>query len=206
MPMGTRRRFDPRRPAAAPVLAPATPPPTPHSDDGSDSRAATVTGTTVGTIQVLREVFRAEKPFNERYPHTLVVDCSDGRFAGSDEEFLAATFGEPHADQIEIPGGAALFHLMAAVSVADVDVLRAKTKLLVDGHSTTRIVLMMHEGCRHYEFKYPGLPHEEVVRSQLADLVVVARDLKGRYPAVEVRAFYKRVSGGYVTFDEVLFS
>lgn len=203
MPITTRRPTDPRRPIATPYAAPASPA---RPDDGNDGRVATIAGTAVGEIRIRREVFRGAEPFQEQYPRTLVVDCSDGRFTGSDEAFMIEVFGDAHADQIEIPGGAALFNLMAAASVADVDVLRAKTEILVRGHGTTRIVLMMHENCRHYELKYSGRPHEDIVNTQLADLVVVARDLKGRYPAIEVRAFYKRIRGGYITFDEVLFS
>jgi hypothetical protein len=155
-------------------------------------------------FQLKEEVFRAKAPFHAKHATTVVVDCADGRFTRSDDEFFEAMFKTTSVDELELPGGTATMHTLSAASWAEVEVMRAKLALLVTGHESKRIVLMSHHGCLHYKLKYAGRDADAIMQRQLDDLSEVAEELRRRFPKVEVRAFYKTISDDqHVVFHEV---
>lgn len=149
-------------------------------------------------------IFSAKATFHSKHATTIVVDCSDGRFTRSDDEFMEAVFQTDTADEIEFPGGIASLHPLSSSSWGDVEVMRAKLAMLVNGHKTERIVLMSHHGCLHYQRKYPSLDSKALMQRQLEDMVEVLEDLRRRFPGVEICAYYKTISDKqHVLFYEV---
>lgn len=157
-----------------------------------------------GNAQLREGVFRSATPFHPEHAQTVVIDCSDGRYTPADEEFLESTFGHPHADELNIPGGVATLHPLSAASWAEVEVVRTKLNFLVEAHHSVRIIVMAHEDCGHYKTKYPGTAPEALADRQLTDLAAAVRELRSRYPGLECRAFRKRVDDGHIVFDEVV--
>lgn len=157
-----------------------------------------------GTVQVISNVFQATARFSRDFATTIVVGCSEGHFTRSDEEFLDAVFREPYADELELPGGGARLHSISSANWSDVETARRNIAFLASEHASRRIVIFGHQGCGHYARKFIRWSAEEIQAIQIGDLVDVLRDLRGRFPKLEIRAFYKRVGNGRIIFDEVL--
>lgn len=163
-----------------------------------------VTAATSDGVRLQRACFRAHAPYDAHHADTVVVRCSDGRFAESAEELVKNFLRAPSADELELPGGPAGLHTLSSTRYADYEVLWGKVRMLAEVHHTARFVIISHAGCAHYAGKYAGRAPVEIERTQLSDLVIVGQELKRRFPDAEVRAFFARPEEGKVVFDEVI--
>lgn len=169
------------------------------------SDITTIHGTRIGSVRVVRGAFRSSAKFSEAYPKTVFFDCSDGRFTASDEEFLAGRFGERYADELSLPGGAALYHPLSEPDETTRAAARKALEFLVQHHGTERIIVASHDACGHYRARYPALPGGDLTRIQLSDLVTVGHLLHKAHPRCAVHAFFKIPDAtGRINYDEII--
>ena len=160
-------------------------------------------GTSV-RFRITRGCFESQAPYDPKHADAVIVDCSDGRFTASNGDFIERMFGKPYADKLELPGGTATLHTLSSGTFFEVEVVRAKLVFLVRAHHSRLVILLAHETCGHYAAKYAGRSPEDIRNIQLSDLATVTRDLRPRFPGVEVRAFFKRPVNDRMVFDEIV--
>jgi len=156
-------------------------------------------------VKIVPGSFRSSVVFKKDFSKTVVVDCSDGRFTPTNEEFVERMFGTCNPDGLETPGGSAALSMTSAASVAQYMSVKESLIFLVKGHNSGVVVLFAHEDCGHYKHKNPGRSPEEIRLIQLRDLRSCLKLVSDMLPShVIVRAFFKRLEKDHVVFDEVL--
>ncbi|GBC95721.1 hypothetical protein HRbin16_01514 [bacterium HR16] len=141
-----------------------------------------------------------EQKVREEFAHTLVIYCSDGRFAPACEHFIRQTLGEEWYDRFIVPGGAAWLCL-DVLTVWEHEMARRHISFLVDAHRIQRVILIAHQSCGFYE-RYRLSP-ERTVQKQTADLQAAARILHERFTGIAVEAYYLRIVDGQPCFEPV---
>lgn len=145
--------------------------------------------------------FLSTTPFAETHPKALAIYCSDGRFTQAVEDLLHH-LGHARLDTLTLPGGPGLLNFWAG-SLLEADQVERAARFLIRGHSIDHVVLLAHAGCGYYRQRHPGRPADEVKASQLADIRVAARALRGARPGLAVAMYYASPAGDRVRFDLV---
>lgn len=89
------------------------------------------------------EVFRTHGPWNERWPETLVVACSDGRLQEELDEFLQRHLASDRYDRLYVPGGAGALATNGN-EVIRAEQFRTECRFLIEAHGIKRVILMFH--------------------------------------------------------------
>jgi hypothetical protein len=140
------------------------------------------------TVPAPRRVLIRSPPAAPSDMTTLVVHCSDGRFAGACDRFALRRLEVKRYDRLVVPGGAAWLVDPERPDV-ETPAARAALEMLVDIHALRQVVLIAHAGCGYYLSKL-GLPPERCLSRQRADLLRAGRWLRERLPDLNVAAFY----------------
>ncbi len=138
--------------------------------------------------------------YRDEFAHTLVVYCSDGRFAPACEHFVQESLNEVWYDRFVVPGGAGWLRLDVQ-TVRERDLALGHLSFLIQAHAIQRVLLIAHERCAFYE-RY-RVSAETVLAMQIEDLRTAAHLLQGRFPFIQVDAFYAQVTDQQVTFKAV---
>jgi hypothetical protein len=132
---------------------------------------------------------------------TLVVHCSDGRFASACDRFALRRLEVNRYDRLVVPGGAAWL-ADAECPGHETPAARAALEMLVEIHSLRQVILIAHSGCGYYLSKL-GLPPERCLSRQRADLLRAGRWLRGHLPRLNVAAFYAQRERRHVKIQRV---
>lgn len=131
---------------------------------------------------------------------TLVVYCSDGRFARACDEFVEQTLKIADYDVLAVPGGpqflCALEYLPKLRWAG-----RRWLDYLVEGHLLERMVLISHQDCGWYRRLHGS--HDDQAARQLDDLRRARADLLETLPHLRVEAYFVNVQDGKVSFTKV---
>ncbi len=131
------------------------------------------------------EIFECTAAWHDTYSDTMVIKCSDGRFAEPTDEFLRS-IGVTHPDRFYLPGGPASMVKESASQELDLQ----KLAFLVEGHATKRIIALAHRGCGYYHTKYPRHKETERQQKQFEDLREFKQQADLRAPGVRVELYY----------------
>ena len=140
----------------------------------------------------MRVVFKSSR-FHPVFTGNIAVFCSDERFAEATLEFLKS-IGVENADLLVVPGGPAF---IAQGETAIVE----RLELLIREHRAKRVILIAHDDCGYYKHRYPHLSSDRRREVELGDLRKAVEVVK-RY-GVEVKAYFARLEGNTVVFEEV---
>lgn len=132
---------------------------------------------------------------------TLVVHCSDGRFAGPCDRFAQRRFELSRYDRLVVPGGAAWLADPERLS-CEAPASRSALEMLVELHRLRRVVMIAHADCAFYQNRL-GIPPERCIWRQRADMLRVGRWLRERYPRLLTSGYYAAKKGRRVTFQRV---
>ncbi len=143
-------------------------------------------------------MFISQSTYEPGHPKALAIYCSDGRFTNAVEELLHH-LGHPRLDTLTMPGGPALLNPWAA-SILDADQIQRASQFLIRAHSIDHVVLLSHETCGYYRQKLPGRPPEEIRKTQMNDLHIAARAVRGARPGIRVALYHATPHEGRVSF------
>ncbi len=133
-------------------------------------------------------------------PKTLVVYCSDGRFARACDEFVEQTLKIAEYDVLAVPGGpqflCALEYLPKLRWAGN-----RWLDYLIKGHGLERLVLISHEDCGWYRRLHGS--HADQTARQHDDLRRARADLLATLPHLHVEAYFVSVQDGQVSFTKV---
>lgn len=132
---------------------------------------------------------------------TLIVCCSDGRFAAATDELGYVGHRWPRFNRFQVPGGPAWLTRRPELGPERRAAFR-HLELLVTAHRIERIVLVSHAGCAFYAHLLRR-PAEACLDEQRADLVQAAESLRGWFPQVQVTAYLAGAVDGRITFEPV---
>ena len=118
-------------------------------------------------LTVSRRVLIRSPPAAPADMTTLVVHCSDGRFAGACDRFALRRLEVTRYDRLVVPGGAAWLVDPDGPS-CETPAARSALEMLVDIHCLSQVILIAHAGCGYYLTKL-GLPPERCLSRQRAD-------------------------------------
>jgi hypothetical protein len=89
------------------------------------------------------EVFQTRRPWNEQWPETLVLACSDGRFQEEVDEFLRFHLAISQYDRLYVPGGAGAL-ATSGIDFVRADRFRTECRFLITAHGIERVILLFH--------------------------------------------------------------
>ncbi len=131
---------------------------------------------------------------------TLVVYCSDGRFARVSDEFVEQTLKIADYDVLAMPGGpqflCALEYLPKLRWAG-----RRWLDYLVEGHGLERVVLITHQDCGWYRRLHGS--HDDHTTRQREDLRRARTELLEALPHLGVEAYFVSVQDGQVSFTKL---
>jgi carbonic anhydrase len=142
----------------------------------------------------------SDDAFEASHPSALALYCSDGRFTRAVEALLRK-LGHERIDTMTLPGGPALLCTTGA-NLLEVDTVSRAAQFLIQAHQIVRVVLIAHEGCGYYRYRYPRAPATQIEKHQHEHLALAAKTLTRRHPQVSVQGYYARVADGRVGFTE----
>jgi hypothetical protein len=149
----------------------------------------------------MTDFFKAKRPWFPERPSTLVVCCSDGRWHGQIQEFVADEVDE-RADMLVLPGGPVVVDPWNS-SFDEARVFGTAMSLLVQYHNLDAVWLISHQDCAYYMVKHPELDEKGRLARQRADLLRAAQLLKERYDQFKMRCMHARLHEGAVIFEPV---
>jgi hypothetical protein len=147
-------------------------------------------------------VYTCTVPWRNRHTGTLVLYCSDDRFARAMHEFLWEGLGLEGADQYVVPGGPACL-VMSTFTFHDYDVARRRLSLLGELHGLTRAILIAHQDCGFYRAMLPEADAAQRRRAQEEHLREAARVLRAWFPTLKASLYYAFVARGHVVLEAV---
>ncbi|MBK7644358.1 MAG: hypothetical protein IPJ19_15160 [Planctomycetes bacterium] len=147
------------------------------------------------------ELFRAQRPWSAKRPSKLVVCCSDGRWHGQIQEFVAKEV-DHRSDMFAVPGGPAVIDAMSS-SYEESKIFDNGMHLFVQYHNLDSVWLISHHDCAFYRVRYPDLDDTQRLTRQREDLLRAARLVKARYPEFEVKCMHATFHEGMVAFEPV---
>jgi hypothetical protein len=122
--------------------------------------------------------------------HTLVIDCSDGRFRQAVARFMAEHLRVDVYYEISIPGGPVRATLNGEMFFA----VQADMKKLAKVHPIDRVIGIAHFDCAYYKGKYPKLDPEAIRSLQLKDLLLFKKEVPRIVRDAAIELYY--ASGG----------
>lgn len=129
------------------------------------------------------------------------VYCSDGRFSAQCEDFLFHGLGIEHCDLIVIPGGPARLAGYAEPSFDEHAILDELT-FLVQAHGLTRVILIQHEDCGHYQHKL-GVSRDDLRPLQDTDAMAAAQAVRDATGLKRIECYCAVVVDGKVHFEPI---
>jgi len=145
--------------------------------------------------------FRSDCAWDPTPVPTLIVCCSDGRFAAATDELGYSGQGWPRFNRFQVPGGPAWLTRRPELAPERRAAFR-HLELLVAAHRIERIVLVSHAGCAFYAHLLRR-PAEACVAEQRADLLEAAESLRTWFPQAEVAAYLAQEADGRIAFEPV---
>ena len=145
--------------------------------------------------------FKARRPWSAERPSTLVVCCSDGRWHGQIQEFVADEVDE-RADMLAVPGGPAVVDSWNS-SFDEARVFESAMRMFVEHHQLKAVWLISHQDCAYYKLRHPELDETGRLARQREDLLRAAAILRAQHRQLEARCVHAALHEGAVVFEPV---
>jgi hypothetical protein len=146
-------------------------------------------------------VYRAAFTPREQ-PDALVLHCSDPRFQKHFHDFLRGSLGLDTYGLLAAPGGAQFLTMLDYLPKFSWVGWRW-AKFLVDLSRPRRLILIAHDDCRWYRDMRFWQHSGDWKGAALADLGRVAAGFRQRFGDLGVEAYFARIEGAEVVFEEV---
>jgi carbonic anhydrase len=154
--------------------------------------------------------FVSNIPFENAEPDCLAVCCSDHRFERQTRELLEHLgYSRPHV--LQVPSGPVLSLPLASVFNFLSKAMDKIIEKIVELKRVNTVVCVGHSDCGAYkagkvhlvDAAVKELTGKDVAQLQHEHLAKAARRIKLAIPSASVRAFFARVDGDMVVFDEI---
>jgi hypothetical protein len=154
-------------------------------------------------------------PLIDAQPRAIVVHCSDPRFQKAFGDFIRADLGLGEGEYIPLVISGGVASLSEPLRLPkEFKFMKERIELFLDWfHSITRIILINHEDCRHYDALKSILGRlflqrvQSMGEKQTNDLKTVAKMLlEYAIPGLQVELYYARFCPGdksKVVFERV---